>query len=76
MPRQWISYHYAGPMHRFRSEDIDLLVTPDHRMLTQRADEFHRGPGAWQFIAGEGYPDHRPLRLSTLVPPPRRSALA
>ncbi len=50
-PQQWINYAYRGPMHRFLSDEIDLLVTPDHRMLVQRADEFRRGPGAWHFMA-------------------------
>ena len=29
---------YAGPMYRVRSEQIDLLVTPNHRMWIQRHD--------------------------------------
>jgi thymidylate synthase ThyX len=29
---------YAGPMYRLRSEQVDLLVTPDHRMWVQRHD--------------------------------------
>ena len=29
---------YAGPMYRVRSEQVDLLVTPDHRMWVQRHD--------------------------------------
>lgn len=29
---------YAGPMYRVRSEQIDLLVTPNHRMWVQRYD--------------------------------------
>ena len=56
MPQQWINYEYTGPMHRFANEDLDLLVTPDHRMLAQRADEFHRGPGSWRFMAAKDIP--------------------
>jgi thymidylate synthase ThyX len=29
---------YSGPMYRVRSEQIDLLVTPNHRMWVQRHD--------------------------------------
>ena len=29
---------YAGPMYRVRSEQVDLLVTPNHRMWIQRHD--------------------------------------
>jgi thymidylate synthase ThyX len=29
---------YEGPMYRVRSEQVDLLVTPDHRMWVQRHD--------------------------------------
>ncbi len=53
MPQQWVNYEYSGPMHHFISDDLDLLVTPDHRMLVQRADEFHRGPDAWKFVAAK-----------------------
>lgn len=56
LPQQWVHYEYKGPMHHYLSDDIDLLVTPDHRMLVQRAEEFHRGPGAWQFIAAKDIP--------------------
>ena len=50
-PKQWVNYQYNGPMYHFTSDDVDLVVTPDHRMLVQRADEFRRGPGAWHFVA-------------------------
>jgi len=29
---------YAGPMYRVRSEQVDLLVTPNHRMWIKRVD--------------------------------------
>ncbi len=29
---------YAGPMYRVRSEQVDMLVTPNHRMWVQRHD--------------------------------------
>jgi hypothetical protein len=35
-PTELIDYEYAGPMHLFSSERVDLLVTPDHRMLVTR----------------------------------------
>jgi GTP cyclohydrolase IA len=53
LPNEWVNYQYSGPMHRFWNDDIDLLVTPDHRMLVQRADEFRRTGGVWQFIAAK-----------------------
>ena len=40
-------------MHRYHTDDIDLLVTPDHRMLVQRAEEFRRSHGAWHFVAAK-----------------------
>jgi GTP cyclohydrolase I len=52
-PLQWVHYDYSGPMHHFRNDEIDLLVTPDHRILCQRAEEFHRTLGAWQFVAAK-----------------------
>ena len=52
-PQQWIHYDYAGPMYHFRTDDVDLLVTPDHRMLVQRAEDFRRTPSAWEFRAAQ-----------------------
>jgi len=52
-PSEWTNYHYEGPMHRFQTEEVDLLVTPDHRMLVQRADEYRRKEGEWHFIAAK-----------------------
>lgn len=56
-PSQWVHYEYSGPMHHYLSDDIDLLVTPDHRMLIQLAEEFHRGAGAWQFVPAKDVPE-------------------
>jgi len=53
LPQRWVHYDYAGPMYRYRTDDIDLLVTPDHRLLVQRAEEFRRSAGSWQFIAAK-----------------------
>ncbi len=40
---------YAGPMYRVRSEQVDLLVTPNHRMWIQRHDTHAARRGGQQF---------------------------
>ena len=32
-PTHYTDYEYSGEMHHFKSRSMDLLVTPDHRML-------------------------------------------
>lgn len=33
-PKQLMSYDYEGEMHHYKSNNVDLLVTPNHRMYT------------------------------------------
>lgn len=33
----FISYKYSGVMHRYKANTVDLLVTPNHRMLFKRS---------------------------------------
>jgi DNA polymerase I-like protein with 3'-5' exonuclease and polymerase domains len=49
-PLDYISYHFKGDMYKFDYQGVDLLVTPDHRMLsktragrlvTETAEEFY-----------------------------------
>lgn len=60
-PSRIIRHSYTGPMVEFSSQQVSLLVTPEHRMLVQgREHPFRGGPvGAWRVIpAGEwGHPD-------------------
>ena len=34
-PRQIVRYPYQGPMHHWTTKNVDVLVTPDHRMWTK-----------------------------------------
>ena len=45
-----IRRHYDGPMLRVRTAQVDLLVTPDHRMYAQRCRPEQLEPG-WQLLA-------------------------
>lgn len=48
-PREIIRYHYRGPMIHWRNDTVDLLVTPDHRMVFQNEWAFdHRNDQVWQ----------------------------
>ena len=40
---------YSGPMYRVRSEQVDLLVTPNHRMWIQRHDTQAAKRGTQEF---------------------------
>lgn len=51
-----IKYFYKGDMHRYKSSQIDLLVTPDHRMWTSPLDIRRRNPDGsriWSFIPSD-----------------------
>ena len=51
-----IKYFYRGTMHRYKSSQIDLLVTPDHRMWTSPFDIRRRDPDGsriWSFIPSD-----------------------
>jgi len=34
-PSQIVRYDYTGEMHHWKNKNVDVLVTPDHRMFTQ-----------------------------------------
>ena len=34
-PKEIMSYDYEGEMHHYKSNNVDLLVTPNHRMYTE-----------------------------------------
>lgn len=37
-PTNYINYRYTGTLHRYKSKNIDLCVTPDHNMYIQKYD--------------------------------------
>lgn len=39
-PVDYMDYPYDGEMYRFKTEKVDLLVTPNHNMYTSRKDPF------------------------------------
>jgi len=41
-PLAKIAYRYSGPMYRYHSDCVDLLVTPDHRMLLKSDWHFYK----------------------------------
>jgi len=48
-PTRYQSYFYDGPMVSFKGKMIDLLVTPDHRMLTTYNHGKKRGLSPFKF---------------------------
>lgn len=51
-----IKYYYEGKMHHYKSTQIDLNVTPDHRMWVSPWDIRRRNPDGsriWSFIPSE-----------------------
>ena len=39
LPTDYINQHYEGEMYHFKSRTIDMMVTPNHRMLVKRYDK-------------------------------------
>lgn len=42
-PTSYVRYRYAGPMLRWRSDTVSLLVTPEHRMVYRTDWDFRKG---------------------------------
>lgn len=48
-PTEIIRRRYHGPMIHWRNDTVDLMVTPDHRMIFQREWTFdHHGVRSWE----------------------------
>lgn len=37
-PNEYIQYDFDGNMHKYKSQNVDLLVTPNHNMLIKKYD--------------------------------------
>src|SRR6516164_4842964 len=44
-PTAYVRYPYRGQMVRWLSDTVDLLITPDHRVVHQTEGDFARKPG-------------------------------
>jgi len=56
-PTAYVHYPYAGPMLRWQSDTVDLLITPDHRAVIQSEWTFDFGPNpAWSFVPASEVP--------------------
>jgi SPP1 gp7 family putative phage head morphogenesis protein len=49
-----IAYNHQGKMINFKTANLDLTVTPNHRMLTLYYGK--RSSGNWRFVDAENYP--------------------
>lgn len=59
-PTRLVTRHYDGEMVRLQTKSLDLLATPDHRVLIQR---YQRAPGryghagySWTFVSADKVP--------------------
>ena len=43
-PLSYVRYRYSGPMLKWRSDTVSLLVTPEHRMVYRTDWDFRQGP--------------------------------
>ncbi len=56
-PTDIIRYRYRGSMIHWKNDTLDLLVTPDHRMVFQREWAFERKPGEpWEIAPAASLP--------------------
>lgn len=56
-PTDYVRYHYAGPMLRWQSDTVDLIITPDHRVVMQSEWAFDFGlKRRWQIIPANQVP--------------------
>jgi GTP cyclohydrolase I len=56
VPTAHVRYHHAGNMLRFRSQVVDLCVTPDHRVLCLADGTAPDRTTPWQFTRAKDLP--------------------
>jgi GTP cyclohydrolase I len=56
-PTAYVRYPYRGPMMRWQSDTVDLLITPDHRVVMQSEWSFDGSSGsAWSVTPASEVP--------------------
>jgi len=56
-PTAYVRYPYRGPMLRWQSDTVDLLITPDHRVVMQSEWSFDGSSGpAWSVTPASEVP--------------------
>jgi GTP cyclohydrolase I len=57
VPTDYIQYPYRGPMLRWASDTVDLLITPDHRAVIQSEWTFeHSASCSWSVVPARDVP--------------------
>jgi GTP cyclohydrolase I len=58
VPHSYIRQQHRGAMIQWRSKSVDLMVTPDHRMVFQREWAFSQNPsfGGWEIAPAHTLP--------------------
>jgi predicted double-glycine peptidase len=71
-PTRILTQHYRGEMHQWRSDDLDLLVTPGHRLYVQRrnrAGDLRAGSdGSWEIRKIQDLSPREHYRLRVTAP--------
>jgi len=63
----YISYKYSGEMHNYKANSIDLLVTPNHRMMFKRnKDDTRKNKEAIHYLKSEDINFSRIRMLKTI----------
>lgn len=80
MVQEVIVQDYEGPMVHFRGKRLDLMVTPDHRMLLERGDQLEFVPASFPIPPrGWALPSGSWLGMGgkiSMPPPPHWNALS
>lgn len=71
-PKHITVQDYDGPMHYWKSKEMDLMVTPNHRMMVRVFDQAGNSTeswgGDWQIVQMKDMPINRHFRVKTSAP--------
>jgi len=57
VPETYVQYSYQGPMIRWESDTVDLLITPDHRAVLRPEWAFENSSaGSWSVVPADEVP--------------------
>lgn len=65
VPTHWTSYKHTGEMLNFKTNSIDMMVTPDHWMWVQPMDKPKTGEYPWRFMKAKDVPGSYRMRATT-----------